>query len=142
MQYRYDELTLSLKKSIKSQRQKEKQVKILLTENIQNQTDFDEMKIKFREMMERMEIICCKYLNLQERKDEELFRLRTEMNSLIKIVEYLKYARECDFSSILENEELEENSLIKFSRKCDQLFMKNVELERELEILKSESKQM
>lgn len=142
MQYRYDELSQSLKKSIKSQRQKEKQVKILLTENIQYQTDFDEMKVKFREMMERMEILCCKYLNMQGRKDEEIFRLRNEMNSLIKIVEYLKYSRECDFSSILENEELEENSLIKFARKCDQLFMKNIELEREMEILKSESKLM
>lgn len=142
MQYRYDDLTLSLKKSVKTQRQKEKQVKILMAENIRYQTDLDEIKVQFREMMERMEIICCKYLNMQGRKDVELFRLRTEMNSLIKIVEYLKYARECDFSSILENEELEESSLLKFARKCDQLFMRNVELEREMEVLQSESKIM
>jgi len=51
---------------------KDRQIKILLNDNDGLRKELENLKRKYRYVEERTELLCCKYLNLQKRRDEEV----------------------------------------------------------------------
>lgn len=77
---RYDELSLSYRRCLKDLAKKDKQLKLVNNENETLRTKLDDLQKKYRELHGKMEIVCCKYLYLHNRKDEEIIRLRKCLN--------------------------------------------------------------
>lgn len=72
MQYKYDELSISYKRCIRSLTKKDKQIKIFMNEAEVLQGHINEYKMINRRLEERIESLCCKYLSLKARKDKEV----------------------------------------------------------------------
>lgn len=55
-----------------SLRKKEKQMKKVICENEKLKTKFEHFLINYRDVHEKLEIICCKYLDMLTKKEEEV----------------------------------------------------------------------
>lgn len=60
---------------MRSLRKKEKRLKITIRENIVIKEQFNELLWKYRSVNERLESICCKYIDLYRRKEDEVIYL-------------------------------------------------------------------
>lgn len=72
MQYKYDELKLQYQRCMKIITRKDKILKKTLQENDQLQIEFNSLKNIYKTIQQRTEVICCKYLKLKIKKEEEV----------------------------------------------------------------------
>lgn len=62
----------SYKRCMKTIRKKDKRIKLFLRENLLIKEQYQELIGKYRDVNERLEIICCKYFDLFNRKEEDV----------------------------------------------------------------------
>lgn len=62
----------SYKRCMKNIRKKDKRLKHFLYENVSIREQYQDLVGKYRRVNERLELICCKYIDLFNRKEEDV----------------------------------------------------------------------
>lgn len=72
----YEELSTTYKKCLKQLSKKDKQMRSAMHEREMLMSKYDLLYEKYKYLQKQLEELCCKYLHLQSRKNEEIFKLR------------------------------------------------------------------
>lgn len=72
----YEELSTTYKKCLKQMSKKEKQVRSAVHEREILMAKYDLLYEKYKFLQKQLEELCCKYLHLQSKKNEEISKLR------------------------------------------------------------------
>lgn len=81
-QYCYDELRFAYRRCMRQLHRKDRRLQTLNWEYSLITDQFDELLTKHRHAHERLEFVCCRYLELYNRKTAELASLRCELARL------------------------------------------------------------
>lgn len=81
-QYCYDELRYAYRRCMRQLHRKDRRLLAVSREHSLIADQFDELLLKHRQAHERLEFVCCRYLELYNRKSAELAALRTQLARL------------------------------------------------------------
>lgn len=72
----YEELSTTYKKCLKQLSRKDKQMRSAVHDREILMAKYDLLYEKYKFLQKQLEELCCKYLHLQSKKNEEIFKLR------------------------------------------------------------------
>lgn len=86
---RYDELCLVNKRCVRAYCKKENELKIAIQKLETLEKEVDDLQMKRRQLNERIQELCTRYLNYKQRKDEELLEFRVLLKEANLTIERL-----------------------------------------------------